>query len=133
MAKGKYAAKAANRLAQTDNELLKEALAEAKRLKHRLKSVTDELEAERRDRNALILSRAHELSEQMILEHKSELEEYRASQERDGFLLAKAIATAPRQKFMDAFLEHILPLLVKDQMKRSEVIDLWISKGDQTK
>lgn len=66
MTRGKYAAKAANRRAAFDNELLTQAHAEIAALKHQLAERSAELHAARVDRDALVIKRAEELSQRLV-------------------------------------------------------------------
>ncbi|QZT61293.1 hypothetical protein [Mycolicibacterium austroafricanum] len=82
MAKGKYSAKAANRLAQTDNELLIAERAKVTQLQKQLRELESALEKERRDRAAVIEERAHELSSvtvERIRQESAEAEEKRVA------------------------------------------------------
>ena len=66
MSRGKYAARAANRLVQTDNELLREKCAEVERLKQELQAANQALTNERNNRGAMAIARADELSRDAI-------------------------------------------------------------------
>lgn len=66
MTRGKYAAKAKNRLANLDNEILQEKLTEIVELKAEISSLNQALSAERAERGRLVLERAEELSRQQI-------------------------------------------------------------------
>lgn len=62
MAKGKYKARAANREAARDNELIVEKVDEIARLKAALAQTEGQLQKERAERGTLVLARANELS-----------------------------------------------------------------------
>ena len=70
MAKGKYAVKSANRLAHTDNQLLRNKIAECERLKFELESVKADLAREQATAKGAIIriseQRALEISEDRI-------------------------------------------------------------------
>lgn len=66
MAKGKYGARAVNRLADLDESLLRDKCAEAERLSARVTELESRLNDERRERSAMVLARAHELSQELV-------------------------------------------------------------------
>lgn len=66
MARGKYSAKAANRLARLDNDLLQEKLAEIDSLKRQLAISDAARNSERAERDAIITSRADALSQRLV-------------------------------------------------------------------
>jgi hypothetical protein len=66
MTRGKYAAKAANRLAQLDNELLQEKIVEVADLKDQLAAARQQLVEEHTARDRLVLHRADELSQELL-------------------------------------------------------------------
>lgn len=75
MTRGKCAAKAANRLAAFDNKLLVQKQEEVAALKDRMAELESQLQAEKRDRGAVILAEAQKLSEQQVAAAKAEVEE----------------------------------------------------------
>lgn len=93
MTKGKYAARAANREARLDNELLVEKMAEIARLKRALANTERLLADERRDRGAIITARADELSAEQIKRVQDEAAaaatEHAADNEQTALLLAQ--------------------------------------------
>jgi hypothetical protein len=79
MTRGRYAARAANRLAALDNDLLRDKAVEVEHLTARIADLEAELAAEKRDRDALILARAGELSAQQIAAAHTELHQLKTA------------------------------------------------------
>jgi hypothetical protein len=77
--KGKYAARAANREAARDNEIIVQKMAEIDRLTRELADARRALADERRDREAIILTRADELSRKAIDQARQETAEETAA------------------------------------------------------
>jgi len=84
VAKGKYAAKAANRLAQTDNELLRQCLAERDELKNELAAAREEINIEHTKRSAEVQKRAMELADEQVRLAQEDADEARASRDQLG-------------------------------------------------
>jgi hypothetical protein len=92
MTKGKYAARAANRLAALDNTLLRDKSAEVDRLTTRVAELDGQLAAERRDRDAIVLDRAQALSAEEIAAAYTEIRELKAAQQQLNHRTAEWIA-----------------------------------------
>ncbi|OBB15082.1 hypothetical protein A5761_15195 [Mycolicibacterium setense] len=123
MVKGKYAAKAANRLVQTDNELLIEKTAECERLAAELNAVKQQLDRARRESSSLVLERASELSHEQIASARLKAEErvaqVEAKQAEDGMFCAKwlwklFVGTTGKGTIPRYFVTDIVPLLITD-------------------
>jgi len=128
MAKGKYAAKAANRLAELDNELLQQKCKEVTALTTELQNVRRELETERRDRSQLVLQRSDELSAK-VLEQQREKAAVAAAEHKEVLrLVADYLVMMYRDRdgkvsYPNGFVRDLLPLLLPDNRERSEFID----------
>lgn len=88
MAKGKYAARAANRLAQTDNELLRECVAERDHLKKELATLRQEITDERVHRDSDVQARATELADELVRLARAEADEAVAARDQFGVFAA---------------------------------------------
>lgn len=85
MSKGKYAARAANRLATLDNDLLRDKTAEVEQLKARVAELETQLRGEKHDRDSTILRRANELAADQVRAANEKTRELAESQlERDA-------------------------------------------------
>lgn len=114
MTKGKYAAKAKNRLANLDNEILQEVVAERDALKAELNKMTMDLNSVRRDINAQAMHKGAELAAADVNRISSELaeaKEFHASElERIAFEAFKLIfPTEIRTKQIGGNLVYELP------------------------
>ena len=77
MTRGKYAAKAANRLARLDDELFEELRQRVRHLETELASARLQLEIEKRDRDALVLEHAEKLAQESFADIRQQLEAIR--------------------------------------------------------
>lgn len=78
MTKGKYAAKAKNRLANLDNEILQDVIAQRDALKVERDNLSAQLEGASRDLVAKAMRKAEELSRQEVARLEAELRKERA-------------------------------------------------------
>lgn len=131
MSRGKYAARAANRLVAFDNELLKEKCAQVDRLRADIFAVEQQLKEERRQRDAIVLKRANELSQQQIAGIRQAAEAhmiaYTADIRHAVDLLTKDFArtrSTPR-----CWVNEVLPLLIPNQLERSKWLDNFLSRS----
>lgn len=125
MTRGKYGAKAANRLAAFDNELLTEKTAEVAQLQQQLATLRAELAAERADRGALVIARADELAAQQIAAIRTQTNEQLAAHTAAAHQAADLLTTYfhRQHKYPYDYMPKILPLLIPDQLARSEHIE----------
>lgn len=72
VAKGKYGARAANRLVQTDNELLKERIAECDRLKSQLAEANQEIHKLRTAAGSEAIRRANDIAADQVAHVRAE-------------------------------------------------------------
>jgi hypothetical protein len=109
MTRGKHGAKAANRLAALDNQLLRDKCAEVDQLHGRVAELEAQLAAEKRERDALVLERAQALSAEELAVAHTEVRELKAAQHKLNHHAANWIATYMRDladKFPD---QEIIP------------------------
>ncbi|MFC9765243.1 hypothetical protein [Rhodococcus jostii] len=124
MTKGKYAAKAKNRLANLDNEILQEKLAEITGLHSTITGLEQALDAERRDRGRLVIERADELSRSMLEEVRAQ-----AQRQRDADYVARREVAAELAAYFSLldnypplFFNEILPRLLRPE-DRNRFVD----------
>lgn len=124
MTRGKYAAKAANRLADLDNQLVQEKVGEVAQLKAQIAELQSLLDGERLSRQAMIIDRGNELSAQQIAAVRQRLDEsvaHHAETLRD-------VATHIGELFLQRgyasvdYITKILPELLPDATERSNHI-----------
>jgi hypothetical protein len=84
MTKGKYAARAANREARLDNELIAEKVEQIAALEAQVQTLERQLADERRERGVLVIHRADDLSGEQVRAANEKIAELRRAQaERD--------------------------------------------------
>lgn len=136
MAKGKYAARAANRLVQTDNELLREKVAECEALKRELASVKGELHQALTANASAVTRRAEELSARLIADIESSSAARIASAESNWHSRGRQIAGRMWDYFIGPnkdghlprfFVTDIVPMLLPE----NEVNDFVNSRLDE--
>lgn len=129
MAKGKYGARATNRLASLDNTLLQDKCAEIVDLKGQIAERDQQLRDEKRDRDALIIrrsdERAAELIQQTTKESADRVRTLLANNEKAAILL---LNKAFRNQIPDVFIDDVLPMLVPDQRVRSRIINSYLDR-----
>lgn len=137
MAKGKYAARAANRLVQTDNELLKEKIAECIQLKSDLKEAQRELEVLQTSLSSEIIRRSDELSYARIREIETACTEKVVAAENKWFANGRQAASRLWDYFVGLdregtvprfFVTDIVPMLVPDN-ELNEFINSRLDDG----
>lgn len=114
MTKGKYAAKAKNRLANLDNRLLQEKLTEVEELNQEIQRLKAALDSERRDRGRLVIERAHELSASSIENIRTEADvvlEAAESRSREAALRLVGYFKI-QDNFPAVFIKEVLPALI---------------------
>lgn len=132
MARGRYAAKAANRIANLDNEVLQEKVAEIATLKSQLRALAAELALERKQRGALVLKRANELSEETVRAARQEVADIESARHDTLRMIAdylvvlfKTSKKGEEVSYPNGFFD-LLPILITDTKERSAFIDnLW--------
>ncbi|MDO3096801.1 hypothetical protein [Mycobacteroides abscessus] len=121
MAKGKYGARAANRIVQTDNDLLKEKVAECEALKAELNSVKQRLNLSETATSAEVTRRAEKAAAGLVNAMKIELsdkleadnaERLRASRLVAGRLWDYFVGTDGSGSIPQFFITDIIPLLL---------------------
>ncbi|MGV7669103.1 hypothetical protein PJN91_17170 [Mycobacterium kansasii] len=121
MAKGKYSARAANRLVQSDNALLQSKIEECERLKTEVSAIKSELHALQRSRSAEITRRAEDLSRACIDAERSRsantLADTRARYAESGRYIANKlwdyfVGTDGEGLLPRFFLSDVLPRLL---------------------
>lgn len=130
MPKGKYAAKSANRLADLDNQLLQEKIAEIFTLRKQLDQLAAELAAERKERGAIVLKRSQELAEQRVLEARRGLAEVESARKDVLMMIADYLvdmfkkAGKPGEEvwYPSGFVD-LLPVLIPDSRDRSSFLN----------
>lgn len=127
MAKGKYAAKAANRVALASDERVAGLEQRIADLDNELASARDALEHERRVRGRLIVIRAEELSARILAEaqkqHAGELLVLEGRMEKAASELCRQWSSGADDDAFYLFAEVLMPLLVPDMKKRSEMVN----------
>ncbi|MFC9768615.1 hypothetical protein [Rhodococcus jostii] len=124
MTKGKYAAKAKNRLANLDNEILQEKLAEITGLQSTITGLEHTLDAERRDRGRLVIERADELSRSMIDDIRRRAQQEREEDYRAHREVVQELANhfSHRDNYPPLFFTKIIPRLLRPE-DRNEFVD----------
>lgn len=125
MSKGKYGARAVNREAARDNEIIVEKLSKIEQLTAELAEVNAQLAQERRERGAIVVRRADELSAEQIAAVREHHEQLAAQREEDMLRVAKFFCKVYREAdtYPVGFLDTILPLLVPDAATLNELSD----------
>lgn len=136
MAKGKYAARAANRLVQTDNELLQQKIAECEELKRELAQVKSELHQAQTVVGTAVTRRAEELSSTLITKIEATCADRIAEAESSWYRDGRRIASRMWDYFIGPnkdgqlprfFVTDIIPMLLPDD----EVNDFVNSRLDE--
>lgn len=142
MTKGKYAAKAANRLAELDNELLQQKCSEVLQLRATLDQVRKELADERRDRGSMVLKRAEELAADQVSMARNQLAVVEDSRKDTLLMIANYLVKWFRQDspgrgettYPNWFINELLPILIDDVNHRSAFLnDIIIDRIDEVK
>src|ERR1700694_768726 len=97
MTRGRYAARAANREARLDNDVIREKVNEVAALKAKVADLEAMLAVERQDRDALVVRRADELSAEQIQKAHQAINRLRADQRESDRETAEQVAEVIRR------------------------------------
>lgn len=123
MARGKYGARAANRLAQTDNELLVATAAERDELKLKVASLTQELADAKASLSGAVIDEADKMSRKLIARARAECDarvaDIESERDRNGIYVADKLwsyfaGMGGDGVFPRFFVEDLVPRLVPD-------------------
>jgi len=134
--RGKYAARAANREAARDNELLVEKMAEIDALTAQLADTQRLLAEERRNRGTLVTARSEEMSAKMINTVLAEQAKVNESYAEEKRFLAQTFTDYfnAQDRVPDFWMGGVLPFLIPDPEERSKyVVDILQIDGDSNR
>lgn len=133
MTKGKYAARAANREAARDNELIAAQLDQIAALKQEIAGLRAELHDERAERGRIVIERAEELSATTIAEIRDEAMGERKLFWESNRKIAEWLLTYfhNNDNYPVAFIGEIMPHLVPDTAERNKMVNVIFAEYER--
>jgi hypothetical protein len=124
MTRGKYAARAANRLAELDNQLVRDKITEVEQLTSRVTELEAQLQAEKRDRESITLQRAEQLAAEHVQDARQETQALRENYQRNTRSWIKRLtAYFYAERVFPGFWDEILAEMMPDELERSAFIE----------
>lgn len=132
MTKGKYAARAANREAARDNELIASQADRIRELQAELAQLRAELHQEKAERGGLIVAQADRLSAQQIATLRQENAQAWDEHYRQLIWVAEWLMRFfhLNDSYPEGFVDQVLPHLVPDTVERNLIVDSQLDQDE---